>query len=177
MHGHGAGPSDPERTDPAATAAGSVPPHLATRGSSSPPPAGAGPAANPALAAVEARNEAVVRSFCAAWSAMDADAVVAHLAPDCVYQIHEGSPVKRGAAEIHATLARFFQRWQRIEFVVHRLAALGNFVLHERTERYTGRDGHPDWEFNVTGLLWLEDGRIRRWRDDSLPGARQIYSR
>jgi limonene-1,2-epoxide hydrolase len=127
------------------------------------------------LAAVEARNEAVVRSFCAAWSAMDADAIVGHLAPDCVYQVYEGGPVKRGVAEIHATLTGFFPRWQRIEFVVYRLAALGNFVIHERTERYTGRDGHPDWEFNVTGLLLLEDGRIRRWRDDSLPGARQIF--
>lgn len=54
--------------------------------------------------------------------------------------------------------------------------AMGNFVIHERIEIYTGRDGHPDWEFNVTGLLWIVDGRIKRWRDDSLPGARQIFS-
>jgi limonene-1,2-epoxide hydrolase len=53
---------------------------------------------------------------------------------------------------------------------------MGSFVLHERTEIYTGRDGHPDWEFNVTGLLWIPKGRIRRWRDDSLPGARQTFS-
>ena len=56
------------------------------------------------------------------------------------------------------------------------LGGLGDFVLHERSERYTGRDGHPDWEFNVTGLLWIRDGRIRRWRDDSLPGARQVFT-
>ena len=139
------------------------------------PPAGVDPDANPVLAAVEARNAAAVRSFCAAWSAMDPDAIVAHLAPDCVYQVYEGGPVKRGVPEIHATLVEFMRRWQRVEFVIYRLAALGSFVLHERTERYTGRDGHPDWEFNVTGLLLLEDGRIRRWRDDSLPGARQVF--
>jgi limonene-1,2-epoxide hydrolase len=140
------------------------------------PPAGAGPDGNPVLAALEARNADLVRSFCAAWSAMDPDAIVGHLAPDCAYQIYEGGPVKRGVGEIHATLTDFMQRWQRVEFVIYRLAALGNFVIHERTERYTGRDGHPDWEFNVTGLLWIEKGRIRRWRDDSLPGARQIFS-
>ncbi len=54
--------------------------------------------------------------------------------------------------------------------------AMGHFVLHERTEIYTGRDGHRDWEFNVTGLLWIPAGRIRRWRDDSLPGTRQVFS-
>jgi limonene-1,2-epoxide hydrolase len=69
------------------------------------------------------------------------------------------------------------KRWQRIEFRVYRLCAMGDFVIHERSEVYTGRDGHPDWEFNVTGLLWIQDGRIRRWRDDSLPGARQIFSK
>jgi hypothetical protein len=41
----------------------------------------------------------------------------------------------------------------------------------------TGRDGHPDREFNVAGLLLLEDVRIRRWRDDCLSGAGQICSR
>jgi limonene-1,2-epoxide hydrolase len=101
---------------------------------------------------------------------------VSHLEEDCVYQVYENGPVKRGKAEIHATLVDFFRRWQRIEFRIFRLAALGHFVLHERTEQYSGRDGHPDWEFNVTGLLWLPRGKIRRWRDDSLPGARQIFS-
>ncbi|MDH4022541.1 MAG: hypothetical protein OEV14_05400, partial [Gammaproteobacteria bacterium] len=94
----------------------------------------------------------------------------------CAYQVYEGGPVKRGCSEIHAVLTAFMTRWQKIEFEIYRLCAMGNFVIHERTERYTGRDGHPDWEFNVTGLLWIVDGRIRRWRDDSLPGARQIFS-
>ncbi|WKZ11139.1 MAG: limonene-1,2-epoxide hydrolase family protein [Gammaproteobacteria bacterium] len=138
------------------------------------PTAGAAPGANPTLERVERDNEALARSFCAAWSAMDPERIVAHLAPDCVYQIYRNGPVKRGAPEIHATLAAFMQRWQRVEFEIFRLSALGDFVLHERSERYTGRDGHPDWEFNVTSLLLIENGRIRRWRDDALPGARQV---
>jgi limonene-1,2-epoxide hydrolase len=140
------------------------------------PPAGVPPEQNPVLLRTERANEALVRSFCAAWSAMDPDAICAHLAPDCVYQVYEGGPVKRGVPEIHATLVQFMTRWRRVEFRVFRLAALGRFVLHERSEIYTGRDGHPDWEFNVTGLLLVEDGRIRRWRDDSLPGARQVFT-
>lgn len=140
------------------------------------PPAGVPPEQNPLLARTEADNEALVRSFCAAWSARDPAAIVSHLADDCVYQIYEGGPVKRGVPEIRATLDEFMKRWVRIEFVIYRLSAFGKFVLHDRTERYTGRSGQPDWEFNVTGLLLIENGRIRRWRDDSLPGARQIFA-
>jgi limonene-1,2-epoxide hydrolase len=140
------------------------------------PPAGVGPDQNPLLYETERRNEALVRSFCAAWSAMDPDAIVSHLEEDCLYQIYEGGPVKRGVAEIHATLTQFMTRWRSVEFRVFRLAALGNFVIHERCEIYTGRDDQADWEFNVTGTLWIPKGRIQRWRDDSLPGARQIFS-
>ncbi len=140
------------------------------------PAAGAAPGENPTLERVERDNESLVRSFCAAWSAMDPDRIVAHLAPDCVYQVYENGPIKRGVPEIHATLVDFMKRWRRIEFEVFRMSAMGNFVLHERCERYTGRDGHPDWEFNVTGLLLIENGMIRRWRDDGLPGARQVFA-
>ena len=140
------------------------------------PPAGVGHEGNPVLARTERDNEALIRSFCAAWSAMDPDRIVSHLTEDCAYQIYEGGPVKRGVTEIHPVLTAFMRRWQSVEFRIFRLAAMGNFVIHERTEIYTGRDGHPDWEFNVTGLLWIVDGGIKRWRDDSLPGARQIFS-
>ncbi len=140
------------------------------------PPAGAAPGENSTLERIERENETLVRSFCAAWSAMDPDRIAGYLAPDCVYQLYENGPVKRGVPEIHRTLVEFMQRWRRVEFEIFRLSAMGNFVLHERRERYTGRDGHPDWEFNVTGLLLIRDGRIRRWRDDALPGARQVFT-
>jgi uncharacterized protein (TIGR02246 family) len=140
------------------------------------PPAGAGPESNPLLARVEAQNEEVVRSFNRAWSDMDPAGIVSHLADDCVYMVYEGGPVKRGVTEIRETLEAFMKRWQSIEFRVYRLCALGSLVIHERQEIYRGRDDHPDWEFNVTGLLILRDGKIREWRDYALPGARQIFS-
>jgi len=140
------------------------------------PPAGVGPDENPLLFRTERDNEALVRSFSEAWSAMDPARIVSHLEPDCIWQIYEGGPIKRGTAEIEATLTQFMARWRAVEFHIFRLCALGQFVLHERCERYTGREGQPDWEFNVTGLLWIPAGRIKRWRDDSLPGARQIFT-
>lgn len=140
------------------------------------PPAGVGPDRNPLLFRTERENEALVRSFCDAWSAMDPPRIVSHLADDCVYMLYEDGPVKRGKAEILATLTEFMRRWRRIDFRIFRLCALGSLVIHERCEIYTGRDGHPDWEFNVTGLLRVQHGKIEAWRDYSLPGARQIFS-
>ncbi|MEZ5565388.1 MAG: limonene-1,2-epoxide hydrolase family protein [Gammaproteobacteria bacterium] len=141
------------------------------------PSAGAAPDQNPLLHETERRNEVLVRSFCAAWSAMDPDAIVSHLDEECIYQIYEGGPVRHGVQEIHTTLTQFMTRWRSIEFRVFRLASLGSFVIHERCELYTGREGQADWEFNVTGTLWIPNGKIRHWRDDSLPGARQIFTR
>jgi limonene-1,2-epoxide hydrolase len=140
------------------------------------PAAGAGPDENPLLYRTERENEALARSFCAAWSAMSPERICAHLAEDVVYMVYEGGPVKRGIPEIHATLTAFMQRWRSIDFRIFRMHAIGSVVIHERTEIYTGRDGHPDWEFNVTGLLHIKDGKIKTWRDYSLPGARQIFT-
>jgi len=140
------------------------------------PPAGVGPDRNPLLYTTEARNESIVRSFCEAWSAMSPERICSHLHEACEYLVYEDGPVKRGVPEIRATLDQFMTRWQGIRFNVFRVAALGSLVVHERQEVYTGRDGHPDWEFNVTGLLRIVDGKIVTWRDYSLPGARQIFS-
>jgi limonene-1,2-epoxide hydrolase len=141
------------------------------------PPAGAGPNENPLLYRTEEQNEALTRSFCKAWSAMSPDRVCGHLAGDVEYMVYEGGPVKRGIPEIHATLTEFMKRWRSVEFRIFRLCAMGSLVVHERTEIYIGRDAHPDWEFNVTGLLHIKDGKINNWRDYSLPGARQIFTR
>jgi len=141
------------------------------------PSAGAGPEENPLLYRTERENEALTRSFCEAWSAMNPDAICGHLADDVVYMVYEGGPVKRGIPEIRATLTEFMKRWRSVDFRIHRLCAMGSLVVHERSEIYTGRDGHPDWEFNVTGLLHFANGKIKNWRDYSLPGARQIFSR
>lgn len=141
------------------------------------PPAGVGPDQNPLLYKTERDNEALVRNFNDAWSAMNPGQICGHLAEDCVYTVYEGGPIKRGVPEIRETLTAFMKRWQKIEFRTFRLCAIGSLVIHERMEIYTGRDGHPNWEFNVTGLLCLKNGKIHEWRDYALPGARQIFSR
>jgi limonene-1,2-epoxide hydrolase len=140
------------------------------------PPAGVGPDANPLLFRTERENEAIVRSFCDAWSAMSPEAICNHLHEDCVYSVYEDGPIKRGIPEIRSTLEQFMTRWREVRFNVFRVAAMGALVLHERQEVYSGREGHPDWEFNVTGLLLIRNGKILGWRDYALPGARQIFA-
>ena len=140
------------------------------------PPSGTGAELNPLLFRTEAENEAIVRSFCAAWSAMSPERICSHLHDDCVYSVYEDGPVKRGIPEIRTTLDAFMKRWRSICFTIFRLSAMGSLVIHERQEVYTGQAGHPDWEFNVTGLLIIRESRIIGWRDYALPGARQIFS-
>jgi limonene-1,2-epoxide hydrolase len=140
------------------------------------PPAGVGPEKNPVLYRTEQDNEAIVRGFCEAWSAMNPARICSHLHENCVYSVYEDGPIKRGIPEIRAILDQFMKRWSKIQFNIFRLSAIGSLVVHERQEIYTGRNGHPDWEFNVTGLLLIREGKILGWRDYSLPGARQIFS-
>lgn len=134
------------------------------------------PDANPALDAMEAQCEAVAWQFMAAWGSRDPEQVVRLLADDVVYMIYEGGPVKNGPAEIREMLARFMPRWRRIEFKVQRLAVVGPLVINERHEEYDGVEGQPDWRFFVAGLLVVQNGRIRLWRDYSVPGREQIVS-
>jgi limonene-1,2-epoxide hydrolase len=133
------------------------------------------PAPNAALDGMEARCEAIAWQFMAAWGSRDPEQVVRLLADDVVYMIYEGGPVKNGPAEIREVLARFMPRWRRIEFRVQRLAVVGPLVINERHEEYDGVEGQPDWRFFVAGLLVVQDGKIRLWRDYTLPGKKQIF--
>ncbi|MFQ5634581.1 MAG: nuclear transport factor 2 family protein [Gammaproteobacteria bacterium] len=127
------------------------------------------------LAAVEAANERIARAFMADWSMRDADTLVAYLADDIVYQIYDGGPIRNGLAEVRDSLQRFFGHWRRVEFFVERLSVIGPIVVNERREEYDGIEGQQDWRFHVAGLFVIENGRIRQWRDYSLPGKEQIF--
>jgi len=127
------------------------------------------------LTEVETTNERIARNFMADWSTRDTDTLIAYLADDIVYQVYEGGPVKNGTAEVRESLQRFFEHWQRVEFFIERLTVIGPIVVYERREEYDGVAGQQDWRFHVAGLLVIEDGKIRHWRDYSLPGKRQIF--
>lgn len=127
------------------------------------------------LAEVEAANEQIARSFMADWSMRDADTLITYLTDDVVYQIYDGGPVRNGKAEVRESLQRFFKIWRRIEFFVERLTVTGPIVVNERREEYDGIEGQADWRFHVASLFIIENGKIKLWRDYSLPGKKQIF--
>ncbi|MGI9343525.1 MAG: nuclear transport factor 2 family protein [Gammaproteobacteria bacterium] len=127
------------------------------------------------LAEVERSNEKLARAFMNDWSSRDADVLLDFLAEDVEYQIYEGGPIRHGKGEVRESLERFFKHWRRIEFFVERLTVIGPIVVNERREEYDGIEGQQDWRFHVASVFVIEDGKIRHWRDYSMPGKQQIY--
>lgn len=127
------------------------------------------------LAELEQVNAEVARAFMADWSTRDADALLEYLADDVEYQIYEGGPVRRGKDEVRESLERFFKHWRRVEFFVERLTVIGPIVVNERREEYDGVEGQDDWRFHVASVFVLENGKIRHWRDYSMPGKQQVF--
>lgn len=100
-----------------------------------------------------------VRAFCAAW-ATSLDDVYALMADDIVYH-NIPMPVIRGVPATRAFFAGF--PFVEAEFVVHALAADGDIVMTERTDRF--RFGDNWLELPVMGICEVADGKIAKWRD------------
>lgn len=106
--------------------------------------------------------QATVEAFIAAWNEMNIPAALAMMSEDAVWHNMPLNPAK-GIAEITALLEQF-PAADAIEFVTHQIAANGNVVLTERTDRFLigGR-----WrELKVMGAFEIDNqGRITAWRD------------
>ncbi len=104
----------------------------------------------------------IVRRFCAAWGDGDLDALMAYFTDDAVYHNIPIDPVT-GKEAIQATIAGFTQGVEKIEFVVHNLAADGNVVLTERVDVF--HLPAKKIELPVMGTFEVRDGKIAAWRD------------
>lgn len=101
-----------------------------------------------------------VRAFCAAWGSGDMEDVYALMADDIVYH-NIPLPVVHGVAGARAFLGAF--RFDEAEFRIHALAAEGDTVLTERTDRF--RVGDAWMELPVMGVFEVAGGKIAKWRD------------
>ena len=124
--------------------------------------------------AEEQRNIAIAQEFNACWSGRDCDRLLTLLAEDVAYMVYEGGPVHTGHAAVEGAVRPFLAKYERVEFEILRMSAIGPVVSHERTENYYGPGGKLDTHFHVVGLLVIVDGKIVLWRDYSYPGAEQI---
>lgn len=104
----------------------------------------------------------VIRAFCAAFSRLDIDEVMAYFADDAVYHNMPGPPA-RGTEAIRQTIERFLSSWDKSEWEILNIAADDNTVFAERMDRTVA--GGKSVDLPVVGVFELEDGKIRAWRD------------
>ena len=103
---------------------------------------------------------AIVTDFCAAFDRLDWDGIYAHLADDIVYHNIPMEPV-HGLDAFKAVYAAFPVSEARFE--INNIAANGNIVLTERTDRFV-LAGQPI-VIRVMGVFEIRDGKIAVWRD------------
>jgi limonene-1,2-epoxide hydrolase len=106
--------------------------------------------------------EKVVREFCAAFEAHDAEAVRPYLAEDVVYHNIPMDPAEGQEAAV-AFLAGFLTMCDKMVIEITNLAVDGNVVLTERVDSFTVGDLVAP--LPVMGVFEVVDGKIRAWRD------------
>lgn len=104
----------------------------------------------------------VVAAFIQAFEAMDFDAALSFIAPECEYtNVPMGSA--KGPEGVRSVLEPFFAPIDENDFVIHRKAVEGKVVFYERLDRHHLGDS---WrELPVIGVFEVEDGLITLWRE------------
>ncbi len=106
--------------------------------------------------------DALIRSFCDAWSRRDVDEIMGYFADDAIYHNIPMEP-SVGKDAIRKFIAGFLGMASDFDFVVHRQVAAGGLVLNERTDTMTM--GDRTIALPVAGAFEVVDGRISAWRD------------
>lgn len=104
-----------------------------------------------------------VLAFIDCWNRSDTAAALAMLSPDIFYHNIPVAPA-RGLNEVAAVFKQF-PPFTAADWITHNIAANGNTVLTERTDRFQMPDGR--WiELPVMGAFEVGgDGKITHWRD------------
>lgn len=115
----------------------------------------------------------VVAAFIQAFEAMDFDAALSFIAPECEYtNVPMGSA--KGPEGVRSVLEPFFAPIDENNFVIHRKAVEGKVVFYERLDRH--RLGDSWRELPVIGVFEVQDGLITLWREYfDLPTALKIH--
>lgn len=104
----------------------------------------------------------VVAAFIQAFEAMDFEAALSFIAPECEYtNVPMGSA--KGPEGVRSVLEPFFAPIDENDFVIHRKAVEGKVVFYERLDRH--RLGDSWRELPVIGVFEVEDGLITLWRE------------
>lgn len=119
----------------------------------------------------EQENERIVTQFCKDWANRDAAALAEYLSEDVVYQMFEGRPDINGKEEFVQALDGFLKNMKEVEWEITRSFAIGELVINERIDHFIGADEGSSMHFAIAGFFLVRDGKIKLWRDYSLPGG------
>jgi limonene-1,2-epoxide hydrolase len=104
-----------------------------------------------------------VKAFIDSWNRLDVEGAMAMFDADIVYHNMPVEPA-RGIAAVRKVIEGF-PAFSGCEWITHNVAASGNVVLTERTDRFRMPDGR--WiALPVMGAFEVGgDGKITHWRD------------
>lgn len=100
--------------------------------------------------------------YIAAVESRDPDAVADCFTPDAVFR-NVPHPPSVGRDAIRASYAPILDRSERVRWDVHTVAAVGNHVLAERTDRFWING--EEYAVHCNGVFVIENGLIAEMRD------------
>ena len=110
----------------------------------------------------ESENVELIRNFCAAWAKPDATALAEYFTDDAVYHNMPVQPIQ-GKDAIKGVIEQFTAPFDRSEWELLQIAAVGDVVLTERVDRFISAD--KTIELPVMGTFEIVGGKIAAWRD------------
>jgi limonene-1,2-epoxide hydrolase len=120
---------------------------------------------------LEAENERIVTQFCLDWATRDVNLLADYLADDIVYQMFEGNPDIIGKEAFIKTLGGFLENLKEVEWEIIRTHTVGELVINDRIDHFIGEDESKSMHFSIAGMFLVRDGKIKIWKDYSLPGG------
>ncbi len=121
-------------------------------------------------------NETLVTNFCKDWSLREIDALMPYLAEDLTYQITPGQPLITSAAQFAKQMGPFLKNLESIEWEILRSHSVAPLVLNERIDHFNAPadSKSPSMHFHIAGHFFVEDEKIKIWKDWPVPGKKQI---
>jgi len=125
---------------------------------------------------LEIASETLVTNFCRDWALRDIDALLPYLADDLVYQITPGQPLITSAEQFAKQMGPFLTKMESIDWEILRSYVIGQLVLNERIDHFNAPadSKSPSMHFHIAGHFFVEDGKIKIWKDWPIPGKKQI---
>lgn len=107
-----------------------------------------------------AELESAIERYNEAWNAHDLDAIVAHHAPNMVFENHTAGERAEGA-DVREHIGRIFANWPDLRFTGRRVYVRDGLVVNEWTAHATDQDGRR-LEWDGIDVFPFENGLILR---------------